>query len=64
VGSTTSLAACITDIGIPEETFLKDFDTLLEGSLKGSTAANPVKVSIADMEKFLNCIYYGVKVDF
>ena len=52
------------EAGITEEDYRADFDFLLENSMKGSTAANPIPVSIEDMKKFLDCIYYGKKVEF
>ncbi|MGN0328348.1 MAG: iron-containing alcohol dehydrogenase [Lachnospira sp.] len=50
--------------GIDEETFKKDFDFLVDSSMLGPTGANPVKVTKEDMAKFLECVYYGKKVDF
>lgn len=44
--------------------FKKDFDKLLEFSMQGSTVVNPIKVSEDDMKKFLDCIFYGKKVEF
>jgi len=32
--------------------------------MQGSTVVNPIKVSEDDMKKFLDCIFYGEKVDF
>lgn len=59
-----AIPAKMQDAGVAEEDFKKDFDKLLEHSMKGSTVVNPIPVSREDMEKFLNCIYYGKKVDF
>ena len=58
------IASCMKEAGITEEDYRADFDFLLENSMKGSTAANPIPVSIEDMKKFLDCIYYGKKVEF
>lgn len=54
----------ISEAGVSEEAFQKDFDILVENSMKGATAVNPVKVEKADMEKFVACVYCGRKVDF
>lgn len=58
------IPSCMKEAGISEEVFRADFEQLLENSMKGSTAVNPIPVSVEDMEKLLNCIYYGMKVDF
>lgn len=50
---------CIKDAGIAESDFRRDFDQLLEYSMQGSTKVNPVKVTVEDMKKFLECVYYG-----
>ena len=42
--------------------FKKDFEKLVENSLKGSTKSNPVRVSKEDMEKILKALYYGTKL--
>lgn len=54
----------IAEAGVSEEDYKKDFAELLENSMKGSTVVNPIVVSREDMTKFLDCIYYGKKVDF
>ncbi|MGN0317712.1 MAG: iron-containing alcohol dehydrogenase [Lachnospira sp.] len=54
----------ISEIGITEEVFLRDFDRIVDNSMKGSTVVNPVKVSREDMIKFVKAVYYGTKVDF
>jgi hypothetical protein len=66
--------ACNAAFGIPKT--LKDFG-ILENEFKekvakiaelavgdACTGANPRRVSPAEMEKLLNCVYYGTKVDF
>ena len=58
------IPARMIDAGVSEEEFKKDFDKLLEFSMQGSTVVNPIKVSEDDMKKFLDCIFYGEKVDF
>ncbi|SHH84604.1 iron-containing alcohol dehydrogenase [Clostridium grantii] len=45
--------------GISTKDFYKDFDELVENSLKGSTMGNPVKVSKKDMEDILVNIFEG-----
>lgn len=52
------------DAGVAEEDFERDFTQLLDFSMQGSTVVNPIPVSREDMGKFLNCIYYGNRVDF
>ena len=59
-----NIPAKMQDAGVPEEDFKRDFPQLLEYSMQGSTVVNPIRVSTEDMEKFLNCIFYGTKVDF
>ena len=58
------IASCMKEAGVDEESYKADFDFLLENSMKGSTAVNPIPVPVSDMEKFLDCIYYGKKVEF
>ena len=58
------IPAKMQDAGVTEEDFKRDFTQLLDFSMQGSTVVNPIPVSREDMEKFLNCIYYGTKVDF
>ncbi len=58
------IPAKMQDAGVTEEDFKRDFDKLLDFSMQGSTVVNPIPVSRDDMERFLNCIYYGISVDF
>ena len=58
------IASCMKEAGVDEASYKADFDFLLENSMKGSTAVNPIPVPVSDMEKFLDCIYYGKKVEF
>lgn len=58
------IPASIAEAGISEETFRTDFEFLLKNSMKGSTVVNPIKVSEEDMRCFLDCVYYGKKVNF
>jgi alcohol dehydrogenase class IV len=66
--------ACNEAFGIPKT--LKEFG-ILEGEFKekvasiaelavgdACTGANPRRVSPGEMEKLLNCVYYGTRVDF
>lgn len=55
------IASCMKEIGISEEVYRQDYDFLVKNSMKGSTTANPVKVTLEDMEKFVDCVYYGEK---
>lgn len=52
------------ELGMEEKQYLEDIPFLLDHSMKGSTAVNPVRVSRTDMKKFLDCVYYGTEVDF
>lgn len=54
----------MAEVGISEEVFLRDFETIVDNSMKGSTVVNPIEVSREDMVKFVKAIYYGIKVDF
>lgn len=54
----------IAETGIDEETFKKDFEVLVDNSMKGSTVVNPIPVSREDMVKFVDAVYYGKKIDF
>ncbi|MBV7274866.1 iron-containing alcohol dehydrogenase [Clostridiaceae bacterium UIB06] len=59
-----NIPRCLKDAGISEDEFKNSLDILAENSLKGSTRVNPVKISKDQMEKMLNCIYYGNEIDF
>ena len=58
------IPSCIADSGVAEQEFLRDFDQLLKNSMQGATAANPIRVSEADMRQFLSCVFYGTPVHF
>lgn len=58
------IPSCFAKAGIGEEDFRKQYETLCRFSMGGSTAVNPIRVSEADMRKFVNCVYDGTKVDF
>ena len=53
----------ISEVGIKEEIFKKDFDILLENSMMGSTVVNPIKVTKEDMKKMINAVYYGIDIE-
>lgn len=54
----------IKEAGIDEDTYKNDKEFLIESAMLGPTGVNPVKVSKEDMSKILDCIYYGIQVDF
>ena len=58
------LPSCIQDTGITEEQFKADYDLLVNNAMKGSTVVNPIKISIEDMRKIINCVYYGEEITF
>jgi len=55
IGIPASFAA----IGVSETVFERDFELLVENSLKGSTRANPVAVTADDMRVFLRDVFSG-----
>ena len=57
------IAKSISEVGIKEEIFKKDFDILLENSMMGSTVVNPIKVTKEDMKKMINAVYYGIDIE-
>lgn len=59
-----SIPCSFKEMGIPEEDFRQNFDILADNSMKGSTKANPVQISPAEMEKVLQYIYQGRDIDF
>lgn len=64
VKAAVGIPETIKETGVDEETFKKDFEFLVNSSMLGPTGVNPVKVTKDDMEKFLECVYYGKEVDF
>ncbi len=58
------IPSCMKKAGIEEKVYQADFEKLTENSMLGSTAVNPIPVSVEDMRKFLDCVYYGKPVDF
>jgi len=56
---TLDIPGSFMEMGILENEFKDNFDLLVENSLKGSTARNPVPVSKEDMEMMLRSIYEG-----
>lgn len=55
---------CIKEIGLDEADFKKDFNLILEYSMKGATTVNPVLMTPAAMTKMLEAVYYGKEIDF
>lgn len=49
------------EAGITEEEFVKHYDGLLAGSLKGSTARNPIPMDEKTMDGVLKQLYYGTE---
>lgn len=47
------------EMGISEEDFNSHYESLLDNSMKGSTARNPVPMTREEMDKVLKSIYYG-----
>lgn len=54
-----SIPKTFAELGLERDIFTKDYELLVENSLKGSTRVNPVKVGREDMKLILNCIYNG-----
>lgn len=55
---------CFKDMGLSENDFKKDFNLLLDHSMLGATAANPVAMTREDMTKMLEAVYYGKEINF
>ena len=64
LGQRLRIPRCFAEYGIEEDLFLRNYDALVENSMLGATAANPIKVPVGDMKEFVRCVYYGTKVDF
>lgn len=54
-----SIPKSFEEMGISSEVFDKNFEVLLENSLKGSTRVNPVTITKKEMETLLKSIYIG-----
>lgn len=52
------------EMGISEEEFGRNLDTLTANSMKGSTRVNPVKISQDEMKRVLKYVYEGKDIDF
>ena len=52
---------CLRDTGIPEADFLRDEAQLIEGSMLGSTAVNPIPMTIGTITPIIRSAYYGNK---
>ena len=50
----------IRDMGLAEETYLRDRETLAVHSLMGPTKFNPVKMDEASILTVLDQCYYGI----
>lgn len=50
--------------GITKEQFEEKFAVLLDHAMLGATNVNPVKMDLLSMEKMINAVYYGSKIDF
>lgn len=59
LNSRLNIPKSFADMGITKEQFEKDFNELVENSLKGSTRVNPVKPSKENMEVLLKEILEG-----
>jgi len=57
-----NIPASFKALGLEEATFNKDFDELVENSLKGATKFNPAPVSEQDMRLILRSIYEGTEL--
>ncbi|MDR2133204.1 MAG: iron-containing alcohol dehydrogenase [Clostridiales Family XIII bacterium] len=55
----------LKDFGVPEAEFKEKVAKIAELAVGDAcTGANPRRTSTEDMEKLLNCAYYGTRVDF
>lgn len=57
-----NIPSSFKDMGLEEKVFIKDYDLLVQLSLKGSTVRNPVEMSEESMAVLLKKIYYGVNL--
>ena len=48
---------------VSEADYKRDFNPLVEYSLKTTTAFNPIKMEFDEMEKVVNAVYYGTAID-
>lgn len=58
------IANCLKDVGISEDDFKRDYELLVKNSMCGSTIANPIKIDIEVMRKFIKTVYYGTEIDY
>jgi alcohol dehydrogenase class IV len=49
---------------ISESDFKKDFEPLVDYSLQTGTIANPVKMTVDEMKKMVNAVYYGGDINW
>lgn len=50
------------EMGLEEDRFLGDFDEILDHSMTGATALNPVEMTRGEMEKVIKAVYYGREI--
>lgn len=53
------IPSCLRDTGIPEADFLRDEAQLIEGSMLGSTAVNPIPMTREAIAPIIRAAYYG-----
>ena len=61
---TINIPRSFKEMGIIEKDFEDNFETLVNSSMKGSTEANPVPVTRADMVMVLRKIYEGIDIKY
>ncbi len=55
----------LKDYGIKEEDFKANLDRISENAVKDAcTGSNPRPITVEEMKKLFNCVYYGEKVTF
>lgn len=59
-----NIPICFQAAGITKEQFEEKFAVLLDHAMLGATNVNPVKMDFPSMEKMINTVYYGTKIDF
>lgn len=53
------IPSCLKDTGIPEETYVRDEAELIDGSMLGSTAVNPIPMTKETITPVVRAAYYG-----
>ncbi len=60
-----SIPANLIEFGINEDEFKQKVDDIAKNAVADAcTGSNPRQVTVEDMKKLLECVYYGKKVDF